>query len=102
MTRQLVEDVLRYKRLDGVTDALRKVADAAFPGGRQAVRVRVPDAIPMLVIWGQRDRIVPADHAANAPVHARVEILEGQGHSPHLEASGDVNRLIEDFLGRAV
>jgi pyruvate dehydrogenase E2 component (dihydrolipoamide acetyltransferase) len=98
VTRQLVDDVLRYKRLDGVTEALRKVADAAFPGGRQAVRVRVPDSVPTLVVWGENDRIVPAAHAANAPAHARVEILEGQGHSPHLEAAGDVNRLIEDFL----
>src|SRR5919198_3766896 len=98
VTRQLVEDVLRYKRLDGVTDALRKIADAAFPGGRQAVRVRVPDAIPTLVVWGDGDRVVPVAHAGNAPAHARVEILEGQGHSPHLEAAGDVNRLIEDFL----
>jgi pyruvate dehydrogenase E2 component (dihydrolipoamide acetyltransferase) len=100
VTRQLVDDVLRYKRLDGVTDALRKVADAAFPGGRQAARVRVPDALPTLVIWGEGDRIIPAAHAANAPAHACVEILEGQGHSPHLEASGDVNRLVEDFLAR--
>jgi pyruvate dehydrogenase E2 component (dihydrolipoamide acetyltransferase) len=98
VTRQLVDDVLRYKRLDGVTDALRKISDTAFPGGRQAVRVHVPDAIPTLVVWGESDRIVPAAHAANAPKHARVEILERQGHSPHLEASGDVIRLIDDFL----
>jgi pyruvate dehydrogenase E2 component (dihydrolipoamide acetyltransferase) len=98
VTRQLVEDVLRYKRLDGVTEALRKVADAAFPDGRQAVRVEVPDAIPTLVVWGEDDRIIPAAHAANAPAHARVEVLQGQGHSPHLEASGDVTRLIEEFL----
>ena len=100
VTRQLVEDVLRYKRLDGVTEALRKVADAAFPDGRQAVRVHVPDAIPTLVVWGENDRIIPAAHAASAPAHARVELLEGQGHSPHLEASGDVSRLIEEFLSR--
>jgi pyruvate dehydrogenase E2 component (dihydrolipoamide acetyltransferase) len=100
VTRQLVEDVLRYKRLDGVTEALRKVADAAFPDGRQAVRVRVPEAIPTLVVWGEDDRIIPAAHAASAPAHARVELLQGQGHSPHLEASGEVTRLIEEFLSR--
>jgi pyruvate dehydrogenase E2 component (dihydrolipoamide acetyltransferase) len=98
VTRQLVDEVLRYKRLDGVTEALRKVGDTVFPAGRQAVRVRVPDATPTLIVWGDGDRIVPARHAATAPTHARVEILEGQGHSPHLEASGDVIRLIEEFL----
>jgi pyruvate dehydrogenase E2 component (dihydrolipoamide acetyltransferase) len=101
VTRQLVEDVLRYKRLDGVADALRRVADSTFPDGRQAVHVRVPEAVPALVVWGEHDRIIPAAHAASAAAHAQVEVLEGQGHSPHLEASGDVNRLIDDFLARA-
>ena len=35
VTRQLVDDVLRYKRLDGVDDALGTLASSLFPGGRQ-------------------------------------------------------------------
>ena len=34
ITRQLVEDVLKFKRLDGVQDALAIVAEQLFPGGR--------------------------------------------------------------------
>ena len=33
--REMVNEVLKYKRLDGVDAALRKIAGAVFPGGRQ-------------------------------------------------------------------
>ena len=36
LSRTMVEDVLRYKRLDGVAAALATIAGACFPGGRQA------------------------------------------------------------------
>lgn len=101
VTRQLVEDVLRYKRLDGVEEALRTVAGRFFPDGRQAYELAGPlgdSAVPVLAVWGSDDRIIPATHAAALPPRARVEILEGRGHSPHLEAAGEVNRLLADFL----
>lgn len=101
VTRQLVEDVLRYKRLDGVDEALRTVAGRFFPGGRQAYELagRLAESrIPVLGIWGREDRIIPASHAAALPPPARVEVLAGRGHSPHLEAAGEVNRLMGEFL----
>jgi pyruvate dehydrogenase E2 component (dihydrolipoamide acetyltransferase) len=99
VTRQLVDDVLKFKRLDGVTEALRTLADGVFAGGRQTSRLgEIPASVPVLVIWGSDDRIIPSAHSSAAPAHARVELLQGQGHSPHMEASGDVNRLIQEFL----
>ncbi|MGF1471285.1 MAG: acetoin dehydrogenase dihydrolipoyllysine-residue acetyltransferase subunit [Rubrobacteraceae bacterium] len=99
VTRQLVNDVLQYKRKDGVDEALRTVADKVFPDGRQA---GVPDvgsiSVPVLAIWGSEDEIVPASHTENLPESARVEIIEGKGHSVQMEAAGKVNRLIEGFL----
>jgi pimeloyl-ACP methyl ester carboxylesterase len=38
------------------------------------------------------------EQADAAPPHARVEILEDAGHSQQMEATGEVNRLIEAFL----
>ena len=99
VTRQLVDDVLKFKRLDGAEQALRTITDTVFPAGRQSARIgEISPSIPTLVIWGREDRIIPSAHAAAAPEHARVELLEGQGHSPHMEASGEVNRLIEAFI----
>jgi pyruvate dehydrogenase E2 component (dihydrolipoamide acetyltransferase) len=104
ITRQLVDDVLRYKRLDGVDDALRTLASSLFPDGRQA-RVIAPElgeaGVPVLVVWGAEDRILSASAAERAPAGARVEVLAGRGHSPHMEAAGEVNRLLEEFLAGA-
>jgi pyruvate dehydrogenase E2 component (dihydrolipoamide acetyltransferase) len=87
VTRSLVDDVLKYKRIDGVTEALRTLADAAF--------VDAPSAdVPTLVLWGAEDRVIPPGDGA--------ELIEGAGHSPHMEAAGDVNRLIDRFLTAAV
>ncbi len=99
VNRQLVNDVIRFKRLDGVDEALRKIADKLFPNGKQA---DVPDLsgveVPMLVIWGRDDQIVPVAHSENAPANARVEVLDDTGHMPQMEASGQTNRLIGEFL----
>ena len=99
VTRDLVNDVLRFKRMDGVDEALRKTADKLFPGGRQA---DVPDLsnveVPMLVVWGSEDKIVPVSHAQNVPDHARVEVLDNVGHMPQMEGAGQTNRLIGEFL----
>jgi pyruvate dehydrogenase E2 component (dihydrolipoamide acetyltransferase) len=103
VSRFMVEEVLRYKRLDGVAAALQQVAAAWFPGGRQVLDVGPRIAalpIPVEVIWGRADRILPV---AQAAVLARfpVHILDGVGHLPHLEAPGEVNRLIGAFVASA-
>jgi pyruvate dehydrogenase E2 component (dihydrolipoamide acetyltransferase) len=99
VNRQLVNDVMKFKRMDGVDEALRKIADKLFPGGKQA---DVPDLsgveVPMLVVWGAEDKIVPVAHAQNAPDNARVEVLENTGHMPQMEAAGQTNRLIGEFF----
>jgi pyruvate dehydrogenase E2 component (dihydrolipoamide acetyltransferase) len=87
VTRSLVDDVLKYKRIDGVTEALTTLRATAF--------VDAPDVdVPVLAIWGAEDRIIPPGEAD--------EIVEGAGHSPHMEAAGEVNRLIDRFLTAAV
>ena len=99
VNRQLVNDLMKFKRLDGVDEALRKIADKLFPGGKQA---DVPDIsgveVPMLVVWGAEDKIVPVAHAQNVPEGARVEVLDDTGHMPQMEAAGQTNRLIGEFL----
>jgi pyruvate dehydrogenase E2 component (dihydrolipoamide acetyltransferase) len=101
VNRQMVDDVLKYKRLDGVQEALGTLAGNLFPAGRQA-RVLAPEleaaSVPVLVIWGEGDAIVPPAQAEAAPGGAETHVLAGVGHSPHMEAAGDVNRLLDGFL----
>jgi pyruvate dehydrogenase E2 component (dihydrolipoamide acetyltransferase) len=101
VNRTLVDDVLRYKRLDGVQEALTTVAAAMYPSGRQtAVLTGQLDrlTVPVLVVWGEQDRVLPPAHAEALAGHARVELLAGAGHSPHMEAANEVNRLVVAFL----
>ena len=102
VTRQLIDDVLKYKRLDGVEQALLQIAGAAFSGGKQALVLRdklgaLP--VPLLVVWGSEDRIIEAAQARGLPANARVEVMAGRGHMVQMEAAAEVNRLLEEFLG---
>jgi pyruvate dehydrogenase E2 component (dihydrolipoamide acetyltransferase) len=84
---------------DLVNEALRTVADRVFPGRRQAKVLDLSGSdVPLLAVWGSEDDIVPASHADNLPDHARVDIIDGKGHSVQMEAAGMVNRLVADFL----
>jgi pyruvate dehydrogenase E2 component (dihydrolipoamide acetyltransferase) len=104
ISRAMIDELLKYKRLDGVTAALQAIAGAAFPGGRQGASLR--DALaaikaPRQVIWGRADRIIPASHADGLPTGIAVHVLDGSGHLPHMERSGEVNRLIGELVATA-
>ena len=63
---------------------------------------RLPSAtVPRQVIWGRADRIIPAAHADGLPAGVAVHVLDGAGHLPHMERSGDVNRLVAELVSRA-
>ena len=100
VTRDMIEDVLKFKRIDGVDAALKKMRDAIFPGGKQGVILR--DAAgkvkaPIQIISGSQDRIVPAKHAEGLPGNVKVHSIANAGHMPHMEAASDVNRLIAEI-----
>ena len=100
VTRQLVADLLKYKRLDGVQECLEALAYQLSDPAAQAEAVRpVLDsgAIPTLVIWGADDRIIPAGHARALPNQDNVHILDDTGHMVQMERAPDVNRLITAF-----
>ena len=96
--RTMVEDVLRYKRLDGVAAALTAIAEAWFSGGRQHLDLTEPVAalkLPVQIIWGRDDRIIPAAHAEALSARLPVHMLEQSGHLPHMEKASEVARLIK-------
>ena len=100
VSRDMVEDLLKYKRLDGVLAALRRIADAGFPGGRQAAVLADRLAglpVPVQAIWGAEDRIIPPAHAAALP-EPRRHVLAGAGHMVHIEKPAETNRLIGEFV----
>ena len=102
VSRQLIDDVLKYKRLDGVEQALKSLAKALFGGGKQqdlpvtSVTGRAGDT---QVIWGKEDQIIPVSHATNFP-GATVHLLDGAGHMVFMEKANDVNALLKAHFAR--
>jgi pyruvate dehydrogenase E2 component (dihydrolipoamide acetyltransferase) len=93
VTRQLVDDLLRYKRLDGVDKALSALLGTLLDGDRQAIdTVALLEGVdvPVTIIWGSADRILPPPEG----VGERVE----SGHMPHMEAANDVVRALKAHL----
>jgi len=102
VSRQLVDDALKYKRIDGVTEALRRFQSNLFEDGKQRtdpapLLQRV--ACPVLVIWGEKDNIIPVSHAHALADKARAEIVPGAGHMVQMEKAGRVNELILAQIG---
>ena len=101
--REMVEDMLRFKRIDGVDAALNRIAGAAFAGGEQSLKLAGKlDGLrlPAQIIWGADDRIIPASHAEGLPDTIAVHILPEAGHMVHMEKAAEVTALIADFVAR--
>ena len=104
VTRQMVDDVLKYKRLDGVDALLGELGAALFGGGRQADQpvARVDaQALPTSVLWGREDRVIPAAQAGQAPAGATVRVFDGAGHMLMMERAADVNAAIQAQVAAA-
>jgi pyruvate dehydrogenase E2 component (dihydrolipoamide acetyltransferase) len=96
VTRQLVDDILRFKRIDGVQAALESILSSFLDGDHQRTVLREEMKnlkMPVRAIWGQEDRIIPAAHAA--AVGSDVHILPNAGHMVHMEAANEVNKLLQ-------
>jgi pimeloyl-ACP methyl ester carboxylesterase len=80
---------------------LRGVVDAHGQAVTAIDRLYLANAVPMLVVWGSRDPIVPAAHAETVrrlvPT-ARVEVFPGAGHWPHLDDPDRFCTVLLDFL----
>jgi pyruvate dehydrogenase E2 component (dihydrolipoamide acetyltransferase) len=102
VSRDMIEEVLKYKRLDGVEAALNRIAGDTFAGGRQALELtgRLSElTVPVQVIWGKEDRILPASHAEGLPASVPATVLDGAGHLVHMEKAAEVNQKLLASVG---
>jgi hypothetical protein len=64
-------------------------------------RAYLTQAMPMLVVWGNDDRVIPVQHAAVAAAVAPgavVEVLGNAGHFPHKDHPERFVKLVDDFI----
>ncbi|MHA1563679.1 MAG: acetoin dehydrogenase dihydrolipoyllysine-residue acetyltransferase subunit [Alphaproteobacteria bacterium] len=104
VSREMIDAVLKFKRLDGVPEALAAIAEAAFTEGRQSdvMTDRMGElTVPVQVIWGASDQIVPMPDGLETLAALTIHRLEEIGHTAHMEAPGRVNPLVADFVAAA-
>ena len=75
------------------------------PGGQRVSatdRLYLAAEVPSLIMWGERDRIIPPQHARDAHElmpHSRLELFPSAGHWPQLDEPGRFVEVLVDFIG---
>lgn len=85
--------------------AIRQVVRAVVDWRGQLVtmadRAYLTEAMPMSVVWGSHDRVIPVSHADNAASlapKASVEVIAGAGHFPHKDHPERFAAILDDFV----
>ena len=74
------------------------------PGGQTVSatdRLYLAARVPMMIVWGDKDGVIPVEHgirAHEAIENSRLELLEGVGHFPHVEAPEQFTASLLDFM----
>lgn len=64
-------------------------------------RPHISAQLPVLLIWGENDHVVPVSHghaAHQAMPYSRLVVLADVGHFPHVDSPEVVDGVIRDFL----
>ena len=99
-----VDEMYASRTVPGADLALVSVEASAF--SREGQRLVMTDRLgeleaPVLLVWGERDRVIPAHHAATAAEMlptAWLEIMEGIGHVPQVEAAPEFAAVVNTWL----
>lgn len=99
-----VDDMFAARQVEGADAAVKAIAGDAFSRDGQKIdlssRLGEVEA-PVLFVWGEQDRVLPARHAvtaANALPSSWLEIFEGVGHVPQVEAAPAFSSLVNRWL----
>jgi pimeloyl-ACP methyl ester carboxylesterase len=64
-------------------------------------RCYLAQEMPMLLVWGDKDRVIPIDHAwagLTALPGSRLEVFQGAGHFPHRDDPGRFVAVVRNFV----
>jgi len=83
---------------------VRTVRSVISPLGQRVTasdRLYLAAQTPVLIVWGDRDPIIPVEHglAAHAELpNSRLEVFEGAGHFPQLDDPVRFATLLDEFV----
>ncbi|MFJ9083979.1 MULTISPECIES: alpha/beta fold hydrolase [unclassified Streptomyces] len=97
----LVDALPDQNSRNAFTRTLRAVVDWRGQVVTMLDRCYLAQGIPTLLVWGDRDSVLPVDHAHTAHLAmpgSRLEIFPGAGHFPHHAAPARFVRLLQEFI----
>jgi pimeloyl-ACP methyl ester carboxylesterase len=107
MTRDLdeVAEIIEGWRDPAARRAIRHLVRNVIDLRGQIVTMRdrayLSQAMPMAVIWGANDRVLPVSHAdvaAELAPYATVEVISNAGHFPHKDHPERFVKILNDFI----
>src|SRR6476659_9022201 len=107
LTRDLdeVADIYESFKSPATRHAIRHVVRAVVDWQGQIVtmadRAYLTEEMPMAVVWGRNDQVIPVAHANNAAKlapSARVEVIPNAGHFPHKDHPERFAKIPHEFV----
>jgi pimeloyl-ACP methyl ester carboxylesterase len=80
---------------------IRAVIDIAGQRVSARDRLYLAHEVPTMIVWGDRDQVIPVSHAHAAHElipGSRLEVVDGAGHFLPIERPELLDRLLRDFL----
>ncbi|MCH7745939.1 MAG: alpha/beta fold hydrolase [Chloroflexi bacterium] len=107
-SQDLLDELYRCRKMPGATRAVvRILRNTVSLRGVRKEYLLLDElkhlTLPLMVIWGAQDPIMPASHAYRASEvapDAWVEVFDECGHWPHMEKASAFNALVTRFLSR--
>lgn len=99
-----VKAALRVRSSGRAAEALDRASEKLFPDGTQSFSIRSVFrqlSVPVKIIVGAEDRIIPVGHARGLPGHVAIHCFSDCGHMPHLEIRSEVGRLLAEAVRAA-
>ena len=105
-TEELVEELFRCRRMPGAKKAVvRVIRNTINLLGVRKEHILVDKLeclkLPVMIVWGAQDQILPVSHAyraSKAAAHVRLQVFDQCGHWPHIEKASEFNSLVLKFL----
>jgi pimeloyl-ACP methyl ester carboxylesterase len=101
---RLIHRVARLTDRDRRAAFVRVVRAIASPGGQRVSagdRLYLAEDVPMLIVWGERDRVIPVHHGCathDAVPHSELVIFEKSGHFPHSDEPDRFTATVDGFV----
>ena len=106
VTQELLNELNRSRSMPGTKEAVvRVLRNTVNLRGVRKDYVLLDQLhrleVPLMVVWGAQDQIIPVSHAysaSKAAPNARLQVFDQCGHWPHMEKASAFNSLVSNFL----